>query len=501
VATEDNVLTHIEKMQCAHVFVVGDLILDVYVEGTVHRISPEAPVPILLEKQRRAVLGGAGNVASNISTFGAQVWLSGRLGSDSESEEFMTLCRQVGVNTEAVVQDRDFPTTRKTRILSGYQQLARIDREEVKELTIDIEERVLNSFERFSKILGPKALVLSDYTKGFLTRSLCEKIIEMAVELNIPIVVDPKTSDLSRFRNATVLKPNLKYGRAFVRKNVNYVAKNSSLEEEVSEICTSLLLESGAHHILLSLSEHGVALAGSKSKGVLDLIPSQSLQVADVSGAGDTMVAFLAMSLAGGLSMKQAAILSNLASGISCGKLGTATVNPEEFVAHLPHSSLFGEGNKIVQSGQLSRFAKHLRKFEKSVVFTNGCFDILHTGHLKLLEQAKSLGDILVVGLNSDSSVQRLKGSTRPLQNETDRAHLLAGLACVDFVVVFDEDTPLKLLMEIKPQVLVKGGDYTKETIVGAREVEEYGGKIAIIDLIQGKSTTGIVKLIESNKA
>jgi D-beta-D-heptose 7-phosphate kinase/D-beta-D-heptose 1-phosphate adenosyltransferase len=487
-----SVAEHVLKMQQTEVFVIGDLILDTYVSGNVNRISPEAPVPVLLEKKTWAVLGGAANVAANIAAFGAKTILGGRLGRDTEGERFLQICKDLGIDTSATIQSTHTPTTRKLRVMASYQQLLRIDSEDTSSL-VDAESRsLLESFETFAKRSGEKALVISDYGKGVCQPQLLKNLIRTANAAKIPIITDPKSLDLDRYSGSTVMKPNLSEGRE-VLKGVDPSYHFGNVESDIEMIAKTFLQRSDTRNIVISLSERGVHVQGSDIAKPTRF-KSTALQVADVSGAGDTMVAFIALGLAAKLTLARSVELSNIAAGIVCGKLGTSTVTAPEFLDAFNDHTEDTKPDKVFPREELGNLLERARRSGKKIVFTNGCFDLLHVGHTELLQQARSFGDVLVVGLNSDQSVRDLKGPTRPLQSEDDRAHILAALACVDFVTIFDEPTPLELIQRLRPNVLVKGGDYTVDTIVGSQDVLASGGSVEIIPLVKGRSTTNLVK-------
>ena len=494
-----SVSTQVLAMQQTAVFVVGDLVLDSYIAGKVSRISPEAPVPVVHESSQRSVLGGAGNVAANIASFGAHAVLCGRLGSDVEGAHFKDLCTKIGIETRALLFDENLPTTRKTRVLAGYQQLIRLDREVTSALSNAHEQLVLSHFTEFLSRVGRKCVVLSDYGKGMLGPVLLRKLIELAKKANVPVVTDPKSVDLGRYSGSTIIKPNLQEGRDCLRALLPGLT-TFHLEEEVDAICTSVMKVSQAENVVLSLSEHGVAVKTHTSPTIYRL-GAHKLQVADVSGAGDTMISFLAMGLAAGIEVVRATELANIAAGVVCGKLGTATLSPSEFYGAFKETHEATAPEKVVSDSDASAVAAQYREGGRKIVFTNGCFDILHAGHVKLLQESRSQGDMLVVGLNSDASVQRLKGPTRPIQSAADRASILAGLSCVDLVVEYNEDIPLELIQKIRPHVLVKGGDYSADApaessqyIVGTKEVRSWGGEVKTLPLLEGRSTTGIVE-------
>jgi D-beta-D-heptose 7-phosphate kinase/D-beta-D-heptose 1-phosphate adenosyltransferase len=488
------IAAEVDALRGSSVFVAGDVLLDVYVDGLVSRISPEAPVPVLLEQECRSSLGGAANVAANVSVFGARATLSGRLGADREAEDLMMLCHHHGIDIDHLVRSADIPTSRKTRLLAGHQQLARIDREQTTPLTDDEAEQVLEGFRSFLGQPGPKAMVLSDYGKGFLTPSLLRRLLAASTAAGVPIVTDPKSADLGRYRGSTVIKPNLAEGRSAWRHTEGDGADSGPVP--IEEVCAVVLRESGARNVVLSLSADGVAWAGADSPGVW-VESSHALEVADVSGAGDTMVAFLAMGLAAGFDIGRTVELSNLAAGAVCTKRGTVTLTPSEFLDHFRARRETTSPDAVLGScEEAAGLAAMYRADEKRVVFANGCFDLLHAGHLRLLQEARRLGDVLILGLNSDASVRRLKGPNRPVQNQEDRAALLAGLACVDAVVIFEEDTPLRLIEALRPDFIVKGGDYSSDSVVGAVEARAWGGQVHIVPLVGGRSSTALLSAL-----
>lgn len=482
------------QLQTCSVFVVGDLVLDCYIQGSVSRLSPEAPVPVVLEGERRYVLGGAANVAANIASVGARAVLCGRIGRDSDGAQLRDICHSLGIETHSLIESEVLPTIRKTRILAGYQQLVRIDREKIAPLSNSEEQRIILQFERFISASGSKALVLSDYGKGVLSHLLCRKLIDIARSHKIPVVTDPKSNDLSRYQGTTLIKPNLKEGRELLKVWEPALSVHH-FEEEVDAICDVTGRLSAAEAVVLSLSEHGVAMRDAKIKKT-KRFASRALQVADVSGAGDTMVAFLAMAVAVGASFSNATEIANAGAALVCAKLGTATLTMSELLQSLTSSAHTSTrpSAKILNADSLPSLSQTLHRNGRRIVFTNGCFDLLHMGHVDILERSRALGDVLVVGLNSDESIRRLKGEQRPVQTFESRARVLAGLAAVDFVVGFSDDTPIELIKLLSPHILVKGGDYTIEAVVGADFVLAQGGRIEILPLVAGHSTTGLVE-------
>ena len=486
------------SLKNTNIFVVGDIILDTYIEGKVSRISPEAPVPVILEKGHRCVPGGAGNVAANISSMGAKVYLCGRIGDDESGKKYQTILNQFKIEIQSLLISKSIPTITKTRVLSGNifassaQQIVRIDNEVIEALSLAEEKEVLQKYEVFLKSHENKALVLSDYGKGFLTKNLLSQIIELSQKYSVPVITDPKNEDVERYAGSTVIKPNLSEGRLLFRvKNPGVIFQD--FEEEIKELTQCYLTHSKTSNLVMSLSEHGVIAMGKDIENKLHL-ETKALQIADVSGAGDTLVAFLAMSLAAGLSLTRATEMGNIAAGIVCGKQGTATITSSEFLEAFKDLSEATHPEKTISLKNLSNLVNDLKNQKKVVVFTNGCFDILHAGHVDYLQKSRALGNILIVGLNSDASVSRLKGPKRPIQTAQDRAAILSALSCIDYVVDFDEDTPLETILALRPDIIVKGSDYNIENTVGSKEVCSWGGCVKHIDLLPGRSTTSILQ-------
>lgn len=490
--TVNNVGSDVARMSACKIFIVGDLILDTYLSGRVSRISPEAPVPVVLEEKHWAVLGGAANVAANVAAFGAQAFLCGRIGDDADGKRFRELAAQLKIDIQSVISSQQIPTTRKLRVMAGYQQVVRVDSETTEPISADVEANIEKAFQKFLQMDGAKALVISDYGKGVCSPQLLASMIRFAQGANVPVITDPKSLDMKRYAGTTVIKPNLSEGRELL-KVAKPGAKYARFEDEIEAVFEVLLKGSGAQNVVLSLSERGVAVRGKNLSAPVNF-SSAALQVADVSGAGDTMVAFLAMGMAAGIGVARSVQLANVAAGIVCGKLGTATLSATEFLQVFEDDFAAGALAKIRSGQELVEILAKQQRAGKKVVFTNGCFDLLHAGHIEILQKAKAFGDILVVALNSDRSVRSLKGASRPLQNEDDRLRIIAALGCVDHVILFSDETPLALIQLLKPDVLIKGGDYTTETIVGAKEVLARGGRVEVVPLVPGRSTTSLVE-------
>lgn len=472
-----------QKFGAARVLVVGDLMLDRYLWGRVERISPEAPVPVVHVRNKTQCAGGAGNVAVNLSALGCQVMGAGLLGQDQEGNSLLNLLDGSGVDTTSIVSSGERRTTVKTRIVGGHQQMLRLDEEESCSLSDacakQLLERVQNGLQR-----RPEVIVLSDYGKGTLAPSICKAIIQRARQESIPVLVDPKGRDYTRYFGATGICPN--------RLELARVANVEP--DELDDLCAEgekLRSTLDLRFIALTLSELGIALL--EASGV-SRFPAYAREVFDVSGAGDTVIATLAGATAAGMDLHDAAHLANLAAGIAVTKLGTAPITRDELLAALVSEQEQNPGKIFYNVGELLSRVARWRLAGETLVFTNGCFDILHAGHVTLLERARREGDRLIVALNTDRSVRALKGPSRPIVNEQERARVLAALAPVDAVVLFDDETPLNLIRSLRPEVLVKGGDYTVDQIVGANEVQSWKGRVAIVPLIEGVSTSALIR-------
>lgn len=461
--------------------VVGDVMLDRYIWGEVARISPEAPVPVVRAKHQSEQPGGAANVAMNLAGLGAKVVVAGFTGRDDHEKLLNEILKAKGIDS-AFVSSEDFSTITKLRILGGRQQMLRLDSERLG-LRPDSEYDQL--IQRVCELMpGCNAVVLSDYAKGVLTPGVCQTLIRAARAQGISVLVDPKNADFSRYRGATTICPNL--GELAAALNQDGRDLNGLLAA-----AESILPVLDIEFLTATLSEKGIALV---RPGKCFIAPAAARQVFDVSGAGDTVIAVLALCLASGLEPEDAIQLANVAAGIVVGKVGTAPVEKNELLAALAPDIALQANNKVLSRGELATRTALWKANGDRVVFTNGCFDLLHIGHITLLEEARRSGDRMIVAINSDDSTRRLKGPSRPIVGERERARVLAALAAVDAVVSFDEPTPLELILATRPDVLVKGGDYSADTIVGAREVESWGGQVKIIPTVEGFSTTRLIE-------
>jgi D-beta-D-heptose 7-phosphate kinase/D-beta-D-heptose 1-phosphate adenosyltransferase len=465
--------------------VVGDVMLDKYIWGEVGRISPEAPVPVVRATHQSRQPGGAANVAMNVSRLGAQATVIGFTGGDEDEGLLAECLRAEGIDREFVVS-AGFPTITKQRIVGGRQQMLRLDSERVGARPQLDYDRLIAAV--VARLPGSHAVVLSDYAKGVLTTEVCQAVIQEARRLSIPVLVDPKTADFSRYRGATTICPNL--GELSEAARLSAAGLDAGTIEQLLTAAEAMVSAFDLEFLTATLSEKGIALVRPGNRLVA---PAVARQVFDVSGAGDTVIAVLALCLASGLGAEIAVQLANVAAGIVVGKVGTVPVEKHELLAALaPNIALHAEDKVVSRAELVTRVALWKANAER-VVFTNGCFDLLHVGHISLLEQARSFGDRLIVAINSDASISGLKGPTRPIVGEGDRARVLAALAAVDAVCVFSEPTPLELILVARPDVLVKGGDYNIDTIVGAREVQSWGGQIKIVPIVPGFSTTRLI--------
>ncbi len=469
------------------VLVVGDLILDRYLWGDVERISPESPVPIVRLARENEVAGGAANVAANLANLGVPVSLAGYTGNDPARERLLELLHQDGIDTSLIIGLNNWTTITKTRVISGHQQMLRIDRECPPPISKQDSEPLISSLHAQITSENVGLVLLSDYAKGVLTDSICRDVIALARQAGIPILVDPKGKDYRKYTGATAITPNRSELADACRVPPNQL---ESLLTAGRELCKGL----GLDFLPVTLSAQGIAYIDTEQTLRISAL---AREVFDVSGAGDTVLAVLAAGLLAGLSRIDALRLANLAAGVVVGKVGTVPVQRKELIKALSTEQALAQSDKICPLPELLQQVENWRARGERLVFTNGCFDLLHAGHVSYLEKAKRLGQRLIVGLNSDSSVKALKGAGRPIIRENDRARVLAALAAVDAVVLFDEETPLSLIRALRPEVLAKGADYTADQVVGGSEVKKWGGEVALVELVNGKSSSLIVQSIQ----
>ena len=462
------------------VMVVGDVMLDQYVWGDVARISPEAPVPVVRARMRDERPGGAANVAMNLAGLDASVTLVGFGGGDREQSRLEVLVTEQGIEPH-LTRVAESATTTKLRILSGHQQMIRVDTEAERQFTPADYRRLLD--DALAALRSCAVVVLSDYAKGVLSEEVCRSLIQEAQRLHIPVLVDPKVSDFSRYRGATCICPN--------RKELAVAAGRPAAElRGLLAAGQNLVRTLDVEFMPVTLGQDGIALLQRDASAH---IPAIARRVFDVSGAGDTVIAVLALAIATHIPIELAAQLANLAAGIVIGKIGTVPITKAELIGALAEDLRPEMSDKVLPLEHLMARLTGWRNHGDRIVFTNGCFDILHIGHISLLAEARRKGDRLIVGLNSDSSVRQLKGPMRPIVGERERSQVLAALNAVDAIVIFSDATPLQLIQVIRPDVLVKGGDYTKDTVVGASEVQAWGGRLELIPLREGISTSRLI--------
>ncbi len=500
------------------ILVVGDAMLDEYHFGNVDRISPEAPVPVFLETGRvRCTAGGAANVAVNIAAIGIDTDFLSVVGSDENGNKLLALLRSQKVAVEKVVVSKDRPTTCKVRFIGqNNQQVLRVDAEEAADISEEMVDVCIAQAKERIEDYG--LLLLSDYKKGLLTEEVTQKLIKLCVQHHIPVFVDVKEKNYHKYRGATLLKPN--------RKELEWLSghKTDTVENAI-EAAKVLCREAEVSYVLATLGGDGMILI--RDGEFVKRAESTASEVYDVTGAGDTSIAYLAAGVVMGQSVEKAVTISNYAAGIQVSKAGTCVVAPGEVMRAMHMDDItVSVSDKVVHIGGISagksdmtgdkngnrddskeldfyktdgvEILEKLRAEGKRLVFTNGCFDILHSGHVSYLQAARSLGDILVVGVNSDESVSRLKGKERPVNSLHDRLQVLEALACVDYVIPFREDTPADLIEKLVPDVLVKGGDYRPESIVGADVVKRNGGEVLVLPFVAGKSTTAVLERLKS---
>lgn len=470
------------KDKKANILVIGDLMIDHYLWGSCERISPEAPVQVVDISKETTVLGGAGNVVNNLISLGANVGVCSVIGDDDSGKDLLKMLLEIGLDNSGIIIQKERKTSKKSRVIAVSQQVVRYDSESKEDILKNIEIELLNKIQEKMNLFD--VIVLSDYGKGVLTQWLTQEIIQLAKKQNIKVLVDPKGIDFKKYRGAYLLTPNKK--EAILATNID-IKDDKSLKDALLQLKQDAELEIS----LITLSEDGIAIYDKN----VEKFDTVAKEVFDVTGAGDTVIASLAFALSIDKTIQQSIQFANLAAGVVVGKIGSATVSLEEieeYEASL-HKSL--SDAHIKNFDEIKSLVEFYKTKGKKIVFTNGCFDILHVGHVKYLQIAKSFGDILIVGLNSDASVKRLKGESRPINIMEDRAYLLGALEAVDFVVPFKNDTPYDLIKMISPDVLVKGGDYQGKKVVGT----EFATELKLVDFVNGKSTTKTIEKIQGS--
>jgi D-beta-D-heptose 7-phosphate kinase/D-beta-D-heptose 1-phosphate adenosyltransferase len=472
----------IERLGRARVLVLGDVMLDRYVYGTVERMSPEAPVPVLRQESLRAMAGGAGNVARNVAALGGKVMLIGLVGDDAAGRELKDMLGdEPGIANQLVV-DPDRPTTVKTRFVAGRQQLLRVDDEKARPAAGATAAALLAALE--AALPAVDIVLISDYAKGVLGDEVLQRAIAMIHGAGKRLIVDPKSRDFRRYAGADLLTPN---------RGELAAATGISGEDDasVASAARQAMKSAGLGAVLATRGDRGMTLVAGQSPPLH--LSAEAREVFDVSGAGDTVNATLAAALAVGADLAQAARLANTAAGIATSKLGTAIVHPADLFGALQARDVLASEAKVVALETALERVQRWRASGERIAFTNGCFDLIHPGHVSLLTQARGAADRLIVGLNSDASIRRFKGPDRPVQNETARGIVLASMSAVDLVLLFDDETPIELIRAIRPDILVKGADYRLDQVVGADFVQSHGGRVMLVELLPGHSTTGTI--------
>jgi len=461
--------------------VVGDLMVDEYLWGKVDRISPEAPVQVVDIEKQTYVLGGAGNVVNNLVSLGTKIYVTGVIGQDINGELLQNELKRLGVSTEGIFFDAARRTTKKTRVMADGQQVLRIDWETKRDVLEGLGDRIITYIRDNISLFD--AVLISDYAKGVLTGKVLNGVINACHNSKKPVLVGPKGNEFKKYKGATIITANKKEAA---------LASGVTMENEdaLIRIGQRFLQELELEAALITRGKEGVTLF---VKGELPVhIPAQVREVYDVSGAGDTVLAVLGLGIASGLSLPEASYLANLAAGIVVSKIGTATTSRDELMDALAQRIVFTT-NKVKNLQELKQIVGYLKARGKRIIFTNGCFDLLHVGHIKLLKESKALGDILIVALDSDDSVKKLKGNGRPIISQYERAQILAALDCVDYITIFSTDSLCDLLRELSPGVLTKGSNYKREEVIGRGIVEGSGGEVVLIPVTEGVSTSDII--------
>ena len=472
------------KNKTPRILVIGDLMIDHYLWGKCERISPEAPVQVVAIEKETSVLGGAGNVVHNLSALGARIDVLSVIGNDSNADELRSLMHQIDISDDFLIVQDHRSTSKKSRIIASQQQVVRYDQESTEDISDEVQDKIFKTFKKH--ISHYDIVLLSDYGKGVLTTALTKRLIEFTNKNGKKVLVDPKGDDYRKYSNAYLLTPNKK--EAIIASKVD-IKDDESLQTAISKLKESCNLDVS----LITLSEDGIAIFDD----TLRVHPTVAREVYDVTGAGDTVLASLGFALACGYNIDKAVHFSNLAAGVVVGKIGSATASLNEIIEYESSLNKSTSDSHIKMLEEITVLSKELKNRGKKIVFTNGCFDILHAGHVKYLEEAKSYGDVLILGLNSDESVKRLKGPTRPVNSEDDRAYILASLEAVDYVVKFYDDTPYELIKAVQPHILVKGGDYEGKEVVG----QDIADELRLVNFVEGKSTTKTInKIKESNE-
>lgn len=468
------------KQQNPKILVIGDLMIDHYLWGCAEKISPEAPVPVVNVERENSVLGGAGNVVNNLYALGAEVDVLSVIGICQIADELRALLADIKVSSQYLIVEKERITSKKSRIIASNQQVIRYDKESRQNINAQSEQQLIDIFSNIANQYD--VILLSDYGKGVLTNSLTQSLIKIANKNNQKVLIDPKGVDYHKYSGAYLLTPNKK--EASQATHIDIID-----EQSLTKAITQLKKVCQLGVSLITLSEQGVAIYDDK----LTTYPTLAQEVFDVTGAGDTVLSSLGFAIACEYEIGEAVIFANLAAGVVVGKIGSATANLDEIIDYKNSLQQDNITERIKTQDEISVLVDSLKTQDKKIVFTNGCFDILHAGHVRYLSEAKACGDVLILGLNSDDSLKRLKGKSRPINNQLDRATIVAALASVDYVVIFEQDTPYQLIKSIKPHILVKGGDYQGKKVVG----QDIADELKLINFVDGKSTTQMIEKIK----
>ncbi len=473
----DKMINNIEKVK---ILVIGDFMIDEYLIGKMERINPEAPVPILNVESKRYALGGAGNVANNLVALGARAIVSTVIGDDSDVDIMKKLLKKCNISTEGIFIEQGRITTKKTRLISKHQQIIRYDTETITPITKQNQDKIFQFVK--NNVDNVNAIIIEDYFKGVFTKELLQEIIKLSKEKEKILLIDPAKRDWGDYEKADIITPNMQELEFTMQRKIE-------TEEDITKAGNEVIDKYKLQHLLLTRGEKGMTLLGKKQNSKIN-IPTKTLEVYDESGAGDTVIATFTAAISCGMEYEDAALISNIAAGIVVGKFGVSTVTLNELIKCTQTNN-----SKYISNKDLEIKSRQIKDNGNSIVFTNGCFDIIHAGHVELLKKAAKLGDVLIVAINSDESVKKLKGSKRPIYCIEDRINIMSAIEYVDYVTVFEEDTPYEIIKKIKPQTIVKGGDYKASEVVGCDIVGIEN--IHIVPLVEGKSST---KTIEKMK-
>ena len=463
------------------VFLIGDIMLDQYIFGNVNRISPEAPVPIFLKDKSKEMLGGSGNVLSNLISLGTNTFYLSIVGKDDNALKVRKLLNKLKPNNYYLLSEKKRKTTVKTRFIVNSQQIIRVDEEDSAFINKNLEDRLIKKIDSY--ITGKDVVIISDYNKGIITERISKYVIKKSNALNIPVIIDPKNEDFNIYRNATLITPN--------QLEASKVTKMKAQSDKDAEACGKTIIKKyNINKVLITRGEKGLLLV-SKKASVHS--PTAAKEVFDVSGAGDTVLAVIAACYPNKIAEKKILSLANKAAGKVVAKIGTSTISIDELIKNKKNNSK----DKILDLKTLSKKIKIDKEKGLKIGFTNGCFDILHYGHVKYLEKSKLYCDKLIVALNSDNSVKLIKGKSRPINNQSTRASIISSLNCCDYIIIFDERTPLSLIKKIKPDLITKGGDYKNKKIVGESEIKRWGGTALKLDFINDLSSTNLIEKLK----